>query len=129
MANAEVSVEARLVLPGAPAEELDRVTRNIRRELAEERVERVELVPGEPVAGAKSAEAVTLGALALVVLPSVLPKVVELLQEWTTRKQSLVVKLKLQHEKRSIELEVPLGQDAPERLRAFVEAAKQGLAD
>ena len=118
-----------MVLPGAPAEELDRVTRNIRRELAEERVERVELVPGEPVAGAKSAEAVTLGALALVVLPSVLPKVVELLQEWTTRKQSLVVKLKLQHEKRSIELEVPLGQDAPERLRAFVEAAKQGLAD
>jgi hypothetical protein len=125
-----VKVDIALVLPGAPAEELDRVTRTIRRELSEQRVERVELVHGDASASdTKGTDPVTLGALALVVLPAVLPKIVTFLQQWTGRKQSLVMKLKLVHQDRSIEVELPLAEGGPERLQAFIEAAKQAIAD
>jgi hypothetical protein len=124
-----VSIEMNVIVPGASTEELDRITRTIRSELAEQPVENVALMRGGNVTGAKSVDAVTIGALALAVLPTVLPKVLEFLEHWTLRSQSLSMKLKLKHGTRSIELELPLTADASDRLEAMLNVAKKALTE
>ena len=65
----------------ADAEELDRLTRQLRGELQDLGVESAELVKGGPApGGSKSVEAVTAGAIAVAVLPTFLPKLVEFIQ-------------------------------------------------
>ena len=87
-------------------DELDMQTRLLRRELIELGVTSAGTSSGGAAPeGAKSAEAVTLGSLALVVLPTFLPKVLEYLQSWTQRDESRRVKIKTQVGERSIELE------------------------
>lgn len=87
-------------------DELDMQTRRLRRKLIELGVNSTGLASGEAAPeGTKSAEAVTLGSLALVVLPTFLPKVLEYLQSWTQRDESRRVKIKTQVGDRSIELE------------------------
>jgi hypothetical protein len=87
-------------------DELDLHTRSLRNELLELGVSDAELVRDEEAPeGTKSAEAVTLGSLALVVLPSFLPKLVDYLQSWTQRDENRRVKVKTQVGDRSIELD------------------------
>jgi hypothetical protein len=87
-------------------DELDLQTRSLRGELLELGAGVVELLRSQSApAGTKSVEAVTLGSLALVVLPDFLPKLVEYLQSWTQRDQNRRVKVKTQVGDRSIELE------------------------
>ena len=72
--------------PEADAERLDTLTRRLMRDLRDLGAESVERRAGGPIPeGAKSAEAFTLGALALVTIPTFLPKLVEFLQAWTLR--------------------------------------------
>lgn len=74
-------------------EELDRLARQLAGELSDQPVESVELAgAGTAPEGTKSAEAVTLGAVAVAVLPSVLPKIVEFCQAWALRGQGRTVK-------------------------------------
>jgi hypothetical protein len=74
---------------------LDSLARQLLDELSEQPVESVELArSGAAPEGTKSAEAVTLGALAVAVLPSVLPKLVEFCQAWALRGQGRTVKFK-----------------------------------
>ncbi|HEY5671258.1 MAG TPA: hypothetical protein VIS10_14795 [Anaerolineales bacterium] len=62
-------------------------------ELGDQPVESVELArAGAAPVGTKSPEAITLGAVAVAVLPSVLPKVVEFCQAWALRGQGRTVK-------------------------------------
>jgi len=71
------------------AEYLDQLTRQLLQELQDfDGVETADLVKGGPVAsGAKSSEAVTLGQIAVVVLPALLPKLIEFVQAWVMRGQ------------------------------------------
>ena len=65
----------------APADQVDELTRQLYAELGELGVEAVSLAASEPAPeGAKSAEALTIGALAVAVLPTFLPKLVAYLQ-------------------------------------------------
>lgn len=92
--------------PEIEADELDMQTRRLRGELIELGVTNASPTSaGTAPEGTKSAEAVTLGSLALVVLPTFLPKVLEYLQSWTQRDESRRVKIKTQVGDRSIELE------------------------
>ncbi|MFH5833005.1 hypothetical protein ACG2F4_10105 [Halalkalibaculum sp. DA3122] len=76
-------------------DEIDQLTRQLLRELREEEVESAELAKqGELPAGAKSVEAVTLGAIIMAVLPKAVPKVIELLQAWIERGSGRIVKFK-----------------------------------
>jgi hypothetical protein len=87
-------------------DELDRVTRRLRRDLSELDVESVELSRGAKVPkGAKSAEAVALGSLAVAVLPVAIPKVIEFLRDWLMRGENRTLKLKLQVGGNSAEIE------------------------
>ena len=79
----------------ADAEELDRLTRQLLGEIRELEVESAELVTaGAAPEGTRSAEVVTMGALAVAVLPTVLPKLIELVQAWIMRGQGRTVKFK-----------------------------------
>jgi hypothetical protein len=67
-------------------EERDRLARLLLKEIRELNVETVEPAKGGPVPErAKSGEAFLAGAVAMTLLPSVLPPLVALLQDWTAR--------------------------------------------
>jgi len=79
----------------ATSEDTDQMTRQLAEELRDTEVESVSLVKdGNAISGTKSADPVTIGALAIVVLPTVLPKVVEAIQAWSLRGQGKTVKFK-----------------------------------
>ena len=62
--------------------DIDRMTRNLLAELRETDVESVELVSsGSAPVGTKTADPITTGAIAISVLPTVLPKIVELIHK------------------------------------------------
>ena len=87
-------------------DELDRVTRQLRRDISALDVESVELSRGANVPqGAKSAEAVALGSLAVAVLPVAIPKIIEFLRDWLMRGENRTLKLKLQVGGNSAEIE------------------------
>jgi len=92
-------------------DDLDALTRRLRDELEDLDLQSVSLVKtGRDLpAGAKAAEAVTLGALAITLLPGVLPKLVEFIQAWSLRGQNRTVKIKMNSGDRSVELEYSAG--------------------
>ena len=112
------------------ADELDRLTRQLRDEIQELEVESVELVKGSAtLPGAKSAEAVTLGALAIAVLPAVVPKLVEFLQAWSTRGEGHTVKIKTQVGDRALEVEYSPKTMSPAELKNLVGTLTGALAE
>lgn len=79
----------------ATEEDVDQMTRYLFAELRKMDIESVSFIKSEDAPlGTKSADPVTIGALAIAVLPSVLPKVVEAIQAWALRGQGKTVKFK-----------------------------------
>jgi hypothetical protein len=94
----------------ALAEDVDAVARRLRAEIQDFGVESVTLqASGTAPSGTKSVEAVTLGALAVTVLPQVLPKFIEFLQAWSLRTKDRTVKIKASVGDRSVDIEYPEG--------------------
>ena len=112
----------------ANADELDRATRQLRDEIRDLDVESVELVKGvNPGAGAKSVEAITLGSLAVAVLPTLVPKLVEFLQSWALRGEGRKIKIKTQVGDRSVEVEYNPKTTSPAELKKLVETLTGAL--
>ena len=102
---------------GTDAEELDRLARQLLNEVRELEVESADLVTTGPAPdGAKSGEAVTLGMVAVAVLPTVVPKLVEFLQAWVMRGQGRTLKFKGKVGGEDIEIEGA----TPEELKALL---------
>jgi hypothetical protein len=122
----------RLQLEGDPAitaEELDSATRQLRSELLDMQVESADLVATQDVpAGAKSAEAITLGTMAITVLPIFIPKIIEFLQSWVARNDGKTIKVKSQAGDRSIELEFSQKAISPAELKTLLETLTNSLA-
>jgi hypothetical protein len=94
----------------ALAEDVDALTRRLRAEIQEFGVETVTLQTTDTVpSGTKSVEAVTLGALAVTILPQVLPRLIEFLQAWSLRSKDHTVKIKASIGDRSVDIEYPEG--------------------
>jgi hypothetical protein len=90
---AELTIQ--LGLDDGDVEEVDRLTRQLLGELRGYEVESADLVvSGKAAEGAKAADPITIGAIALAALPSVLPKIVELLQSWISRGPGRTIKFK-----------------------------------
>jgi hypothetical protein len=91
-------------------EDIDALTRRLRSEIQDFGVENVALstAAGAP-AGTKSVEAVTLGALAVTILPPMLPRLIEFLQAWSLRGKDRTVKIKASVGDRSVDIEYPEG--------------------
>jgi hypothetical protein len=76
-------------------EDIDQITRQLLRELRELDVESAELVKGDRAPdGTKSLDPVTIGSIAIAVLPTALPKVVDAIQAWVLRDNHRTVKFK-----------------------------------
>jgi len=101
----------------ATDEELDRMTRQLLSELRELDVESAELTRGGIAPQGSKGDPITLGSIALVVLPAALPKVFDLVQGWTTRGQGRTVKFK----GKGIEFE-----GSPEELHKLLEKLEKG---
>ncbi|HZD56073.1 MAG TPA: hypothetical protein VE136_05085 [Anaerolineales bacterium] len=111
-------------------ERLDRLTRQLRSELLDLEVESVDFVQGDQLPeGVKGADAITLGALAVAVLPTFLPKLVEYLQSWTLRGEGRRVKIKSQVGDRSIELEYMPQAMSQQELKTLVETLTHALEE
>jgi hypothetical protein len=94
----------------ALAEDVDALTRRLRTEIQELGVETVTLQATDTApSGTKSVEAVTLGALAVTVLPQLLPRLIEFLQAWSLRGKDRTVKIKATVGDRSVDIEYPEG--------------------
>ena len=112
------------------ADQLDRLTRQLRSELLDLNTESVELVKNEETPrGTKSAEAVTAGTLAVAILPSLLPRLLEYLQSWTMREEQRKVKVKSQIGDRSIELEYSPSALSQAELKELVSTLTDSLSE
>jgi hypothetical protein len=129
MGSKALTVDLRLAFRDSSPEELEELTRSIREQLLEHPIERVDLVRGASrLAGTKAADPVTLGAIALVVLPTVLPKVVELLKQLTTRKDGLTFELNISEGDRRLEFKLPATPEAERQLQALLREAKKAIS-
>jgi hypothetical protein len=109
-------------------DELDDATRQLRSELLDMQVESIDLVGKQEVpAGAKSAEAITLGTLAMTVLPVFVPKIMEFLQSWVARNDGKTIKVKTQAGDRSIELEFSHKAISQDELKTMIETLTHSL--
>lgn len=102
----QVEFKIEINAPESTNEQLDRMTRQLLTELRELHAGTVSLSQDASVPeGTKSAEAVTLGTIAIAVLPSLLPKIVEAVQAWVLRGNNRTVKFKGKIGRRMIEFE------------------------
>ena len=112
---------------GASPEEIDRLTRRLLAEIRELDVESVELARDEKGVpeGAKLVEAIALGSLAVQLLPSVAPKLIEFLHAWTLRGQGQTIKIKTQQGDKSVEVEFSPDAVSPDDLEKYVGVLSQ----
>jgi len=90
-----IQVTIQIKLDDSDPEELDALTRQLLDELNQQDVDSVDLTTlGAAPTGTKSADAIALGTLAVAVLPTLLPKIVEFCQAWALRGQGRTVKFK-----------------------------------
>lgn len=98
--------QVEITVSHATEEDVDQMTRQLFAELRNMDIDSVSLVKGNDAPlGTKSADPITIGALAIAVLPSVLPKVIEAIQAWALRGQGKTVKFKGKINGRMIEFE------------------------
>jgi hypothetical protein len=94
MTPSKVQLDLTVTEADADAERLDELTRYLLRDLRDLGAESVERRSGGPTPEGAKGDPLTLGALALVAVPSFLPKLVEFLQAWSLRGESRTVKIK-----------------------------------
>jgi len=78
----------------ATDEELDRMTRQLLSELREMDVESAGLTPGASAPRGSKGDPLTLGSIAIELLPAAIPGVITLVQAWMARGQGRTVKFK-----------------------------------
>jgi len=106
----------------ASTEDIDRMARQLLSELRETDVESAELAHGGPApSGTKAVDPITIGSIAMTVLPVMLPKVIDMVQAWATRGSGRTVKFKGKIGKQEIEFEGP-----PEELKKLLETLGEG---
>src|SRR5262245_21437095 len=102
-------------------EDIDRMTRQLLSELRNIDVESVELARGGPApSGTKSVDPIIIGNIAVAVLPTFLPKVVDFVQAWAMRGQGRTVKFKGKVGRQFIEFE-----GSPEDLQKLLAALEK----
>lgn len=92
--NDKVELNLEIVAADATDEELDRVTRQLLSELRELNIESAELAKGGPAPEGSKGDPITIGNIALEVLPVAIPSVIGLVQAWMNRGQGRTVKFK-----------------------------------
>lgn len=126
MTNA-VSLELVLQEADADEDDLHSAAQALQRELVELGVERAELVRSDvPVPGTKG-DAITVGALAVAVLPDLIPKFLEFVSHWLKRApEPRAIRVRLRDRDRVVDIELDNSQAS---LKTALSLAKRTLAD
>ncbi len=105
------------------AEELDRLTRQLRDELQDvPEVESAELLKGGTApAGSKVVDPITIGALLIAILPGAIPKLLEVINGWSMRGENRKIKIKTQVGDRAVEVEYAPSTMSQQELKTLVE--------
>ena len=104
-------LDLQITVADASEDELDALTRQLLSELRDLDVESVELGQGEAAPeGTKAVDPITIGALAIAVLPNFLPKIMEFIQAWALRGQGRAIKFKGTVAGQAIEFEGPANE-------------------
>ncbi|HEY5961613.1 MAG TPA: hypothetical protein VIV60_33870 [Polyangiaceae bacterium] len=111
-----VRVQLSLGSEGTDPERLDELTLALRRELRDDLA--LDVITHRPHTAPPNAkgDGFSVGVLALAVLPALLPKFFEFLQQWVTRQRGCSVRVKLDTEGRVIELDVTNSRDSIESI-------------
>lgn len=99
-----MQVEIALAFPEADLVYLDRQTRLLRREIESQGLE-TSVVAVEAPTGTRTGIAEVAGILQLLLLPTLGPKLLDILQVWMTNRKGSVIKLKVVDDNRSVEVE------------------------
>lgn len=112
-----IKLEIEVLAEDTTDEELDKMTRNLLSELRGSNVESISLVStGQAPVGSKG-DPITIGQLAIEVLPAAIPSVIALIQAWVMRGQGRTIKFK----GNGIEFE-----GSPEELNKLLEKLEKG---
>ena len=104
-------------------ENRDAMARQLLQEIRDElqNVSAADLVTAESASvGAKNAEVVTIGALAVTLLPTLLPQLVEFVKAWTLRGHGRTVKVKLEPQNSGVEVEFDPSSMSPNDVAQLV---------
>lgn len=112
-----INLEIEISVDNATEEELDNLTRNLLSELRDTDVESANLIAAGKAPEGSKGDPVTIGQLALEVLPAAIPGVIALLQTWVMRGQGRTVKYK----SKGVELE-----GSPEELQKLIQKLEKG---
>jgi hypothetical protein len=89
-----IEFEIEIMAEDTSQEDLDKLTRNLLKELRETDVESANLISiGTAPAGSKG-DPLTIGTLAMTALPIALPGIIDMIKDWTTRGRGRTVKFK-----------------------------------
>jgi hypothetical protein len=111
------------------ADALDTATRSLRREMQDLGVDSVTSGRAGPApAGSKSDAAVTVGQLAVVVLPVLVPKLMDLLQHWLGRNERRKIKVKTTIDGRTLEVQLPADLRGDPQVATLLQAAVKANA-
>lgn len=110
--------EIQVSLADATDEELDRLTRQLLTEMQDLNVESVELTKGGVAPAGSKGDPITMGSIAISVLPTAIPSVIALVQAWVMRGQGRTVKFK----GKGIEFE-----GSPEELQKVLAKLEKGM--
>lgn len=108
----------------ASEDELDDLTRRYLHELNQTDVDSARLVQGGPVPSGAKGDPVTVGSIAIAVLPALLPKIVETIQGWLLRGNNRTVKFKGVVNGQSVDFE-GTAEDLQKLLQALTKGKKK----
>ncbi len=126
--NESLPMQLCLGFADADAEELHDLALSLRGELLGEFA--VEPLPCNAETAPQNAKGdlITVGVLALAVLPALLPKLVEYLQHWTMRGQGRSMRIKVGNGDKVVEVELTNSNESLDRLFAFASEETMRLA-
>ena len=90
----QVEFNIEVIANDATEEDIDWMTRQLLSELRELDIELVELTKGGTAPAGTKGDPITIGSIAIQVLPAVLPSIIGLVQVWASRGQGRTVKFK-----------------------------------
>lgn len=89
-----IELEIQISAQDASNQELDRMARNLLMELRRTDVESVTLTSAGPAPSGSKGDPITIGSLAIEVLPTAIPSVIALVQAWMLHDKNRAVKFK-----------------------------------
>jgi len=101
-------------------EELDRLTRQLRDEIAELDVEEVELAPGTELPPGAKGDPITIGSIVVAMASAgVFTALIELLKSWALRREGRTITVKAKVGEREVELTYSPTETSPEEMTRF----------